>query len=120
MLEHLRQRVANAFAKFDHVILATCGPSGPQASRVRCRAQDITLILSIPRSSDHLFNLEHQKAVVVLTPEWQLQGTVQIVSAEQPAGESVTSAWNTEIEIQPVRLQFLREGDLAFTETIDF
>lgn len=121
MLEHLRQRAANAFAKFDHVILATCGPSGPQACRVRCQARGTALILCIPRSSDHLFNLEHQQAVVVLTAEWQLHGTVRHVStATPPEGEIAPSPWKAEIEIQPVRLQFLREDDLTFAETIDF
>lgn len=121
MIEHLRLRAANAFAKFDHVILATCGPSGPQVSRVQCRSQGTALILSVPRSSDHLFNLEHQQEVAVLTPEWQLRGSAQILNpATCSVQESPLSDWHALVKIQPTCLQILGEDGRSFVETIDF
>lgn len=121
MIEHLRLRATNAFAKFDHVILTTCGPSGPQVSRVQCRSQGTTLILHVPQSSDHLFNLEHQQEVAVLTPEWQLHGSARIVNPETcSVPENPLSNWDALVEIQPTRLQMLGEDGLSFVETIDF
>lgn len=121
MIEHLQARAATALAKFDRVILATCGPSGPQVSRVRCRPQGTTLILYVPRSSDHLFNLEHQQSVALLTPAWQLRGTARIMNPTTcRVPESPLSDWHAVVTIQPVRLQLLSEDGLSFIETIDF
>jgi len=121
MIEHLRLQAANAFSKFDHAVLATCGPSGPQVSRVQCKPQGTTLILHVPRSSDHLFNLEHQPEVAVLTPEWQLRGSAQILNpATCSVQESPLSNWNAMVKIQPIRLQIFGDDGLSFVETIDF
>ncbi len=60
MNQHLQQRVADLLAQYDTVTLATCGPAGPQISRVPYRVQQLDLYLFVPHGSDHLFNLESQ------------------------------------------------------------
>ncbi len=55
-------------------VLATSGPAGVQASEFPCEAIDLNLYLLVPQTSDHLFNLEHDSAVTLLTPEWELRG----------------------------------------------
>jgi hypothetical protein len=121
MIEHLRLRAANAFAKFDRVTLATCGPSGPHVSRVQCKAQGTTLILHVSWSSDHLFNLEHQPEVAILSPEWQLRGSAQIMNPETcSVPKSPLSDWHAIVMVQPIRLQMLSKDSLSFAETIDF
>ena len=64
MLDHLRQKAAQTLASARSVILSSYGPADIQSSRVPCTAQDLTLYVFIPHSSDHLLNLEHRPGIV--------------------------------------------------------
>ena len=62
----------------------TSGPAGVQASEFPCEAVGLILYLLVPQTSDHLFNLEHDATVTVLTAGWELKGKAQIISPGEP------------------------------------
>ena len=74
MLESLRLRVAHALKAETAATLSTNGPGGIQAGFFPCEADGLTLYLLVPASSDVLFNLETETAVVITTPGWQMEG----------------------------------------------
>jgi hypothetical protein len=74
MNKHLQQRVEELLTLYDSATLATCGETGPQISSITYRTQQLDLYLFVPRSSDHLFHLEAQPELVLLSPGWQLHG----------------------------------------------
>lgn len=75
MLESLRLRVIEAMKSESAATLSTKGPGGIQAGFFPCAVDGLTLYLLVPASSDVLFNLESETAVVVTTPRWQIEGT---------------------------------------------
>ena len=77
MLEPLKLRVTAALKGESAATLSTNGPGGIQAGFFPCEADDLTLYLLIPASSDVLFNLEVETAVVITTPHWQLEGEAE-------------------------------------------
>jgi hypothetical protein len=135
MLDHLRQKAAQALASARFVILSSYGPADIQSSRVPCTSQDLTLYVFIPHTSDHLLNLEHRPGVVAATEEWDLNGTARVLNRNeipmgiQPAEDhadpnwpvsSATSAWGCVVEIQPTRLTVHAPNGQGNLETIDF
>ena len=78
MLESLRTRVINALSSEPAATLSTNGPGGIQAGFFPCEADGLTLYLLVPASSDVLFNLESETAVVVTTPRWQMEGEAEV------------------------------------------
>jgi hypothetical protein len=63
--------------------LSTNGPGGIQAGFFPCEADDLTLYVLVPASSDVLFNLESETAVIITTPHWQLEGEAAVVPLNQ-------------------------------------
>src|SRR5436309_2603231 len=93
MLTHLRQHIAATLAPVRSATLATSGPAGLQANVVPCMASDIQLYLLLPRTSDHLLNLEDDPAVVITTAEWQVRGRARMLDiAESPAAATLLAA----------------------------
>src|SRR5512142_1802215 len=84
MLNYAHQQVAEALGKARIAILATSGPAGVQASEVLCEAQDLALYLLVPRTSDHLFNLEHNPNVTLLATGWELKGEARVLLPGEP------------------------------------
>lgn len=78
MLESLRLRVTEALKAESAATLSTNGPGGIQAGFFPCEADDLRLYLLVPASSDVLYNLESETAVVVTTPHWQMEGEAEI------------------------------------------
>jgi hypothetical protein len=78
MLQTLRIRVIESLGKVTATTLSTNGPGGIQAGFFPCEADDLDLYLLIPASSDVLFNLETNSAVVITTPNWQLEGEASV------------------------------------------
>jgi len=74
MNKHLQKRVNDLLRQHNSATLATCGPAGPQISIVAYTARHLHLHLELPRGSDHLFNLESQPGLVLLTEGWRLHG----------------------------------------------
>jgi hypothetical protein len=122
MLNHLRQRVTETLSTARSATLSTHGAAGIQANVFPCEVVGTTLYLLVPRTSDHLFNLEQHPEMVVTTETWQVRGTAFIVT-ERPAGlallEQPDAAWCELVAVRPTRLQIERPGGTGYAETID-
>jgi hypothetical protein len=71
---HLQQRVKDLLQGYRSATLATCGPAGPQLSIVTYSVQGLHPHLELPHGADHLFNLETQPNLVLMTERWRLHG----------------------------------------------
>jgi hypothetical protein len=83
----------------------------------------LTLFLLVPRASDHLFNIEGQEAVVVVTDCWELRGSARVVVApERPADLALLqreeALWSELVAVQAQRLHVFGAGARP-AETID-
>jgi hypothetical protein len=83
MLETLRLRIFESLSKENAATLSTNGPGGIQAGFFPCEADELDLYLLIPASSDVLFNLETNSAVVITTPGWQMEGQAKVCVLSQ-------------------------------------
>jgi hypothetical protein len=122
MLEHLRQLVIDTLAGVTTVTLTTGGAAGLQASHLPCRASEMVLYVLVPRSSDHLFNLETTTEVVVLDEVWRLKGRAQILKPSAWPPELRARAegeWSAVVEIHPTQFTLVCPATGSPTETID-
>ena len=124
MLDYARQRVREALRIPHRAVLATTGPAGLHASEVPCEAVELNLYLLLPRTSDHLFNLEHESAVTVVTSGWELKGHAKIVPSDTPGLELNSlrepgTEWFVLVQVDPSQLQVHRVGGWGNLETID-
>ncbi len=115
MNKHLQERVEELLNRYAVATLATCGQAGPQISSVSYETRHLQLHLFIPHHSDHLFNLETQAELVVLSPTWRLHGWV-VAASETTAPHK----WQSVVCVQPNRLHILSEDGQSTVETIDF
>jgi hypothetical protein len=124
MLDYARQRALEVLRVPRKAVLATSGPAGIQAGEFPCETIDLDLYLLVPKTSDHLFNLEHDSTVTLLTAGWELKGQAQII----PPGLSElkldllrepVADWCVLVRIDPCRLQIRREEGWGNLETID-
>jgi len=124
MLDYARQRALNALTTARTAVLATTGPAGVQASEFPCEAIDLDLYLLIPRTSDHLFNLEQHGQVALLTDAWELRGTGRALSPEETPPElSLLRAAGADlyvlVKVEPLQIQIRRRDGWGAAETID-
>jgi len=122
MLNHLRQRVIETLSTARTATLSTHGAAGIQANVFPCEVVDLCLYLLVPRTSDHLFNLEQNPEVAVTTETWQVRGVARI-AGEYPAGlallQQPDAGWCEVVAVCPTRLQIERSGGPGHAETID-
>ncbi len=124
MLVYARQRAIEALRVPQTVVLATCGPTGVMVSEFPCESIDLVLYLSLPQTSDHLFNLEQDTRVALLAEEWELQGKGRALSPaeEQPELKllsKVETEWSVLVKVEPTQIQFRRTEGWGKAETID-
>jgi hypothetical protein len=124
MLDYACQRAVEALKETPTAILASGGPAGVQAGEYACEAAGLDLFLLVPRTSDHLFNLEYDSAVTMLTPGWELKGTAQIVSdcATVPGLALLKKSgakFCALVRVRPRRIHIRRAGGWGSVETID-
>lgn len=117
MNQHLKQRMESLLARKDSVTLATCGPAGPQISNIAYQIHQFLVYLFVPHGSDHLFNLEVQPELVLLSPGWKLQG-IGVVKQENP--DAALHSTQIVVQVVPVRLHILSQDGQFSIETIDF
>ncbi|QPC81361.1 hypothetical protein G4Y79_16875 [Phototrophicus methaneseepsis] len=117
MNKTLRQRVMDLFHQYDTVMLVTCGQAGPQISQVAYRPEAIDLHLFVPHNSDHLFNLESQSDVVLVSPAWKLMGKATL---EPKTSHPALENWQRVVKVTPYRLHVLAKDGQNPIETIDF
>jgi hypothetical protein len=102
--------------------LSTHGAAGIQANVFPCEAVELSLYILVPRTSDHLFNLEQNAEVVVTTEAWQLRGLACIGSECRPDLALLRlpdAGWCEVVKIDPRQLQIVRAGESGYAETID-
>lgn len=122
MLSHLRQHITTTLERARSATLATSGPAGLQAQVVPCAAKGVELCLLLPRTSEHLLNLEHDPAVVVATAEWQVSGCARVATAaECPARllSAPDAAWSEVVIVHPTRVSIAQRVGWGAAETID-
>ncbi len=124
MLNYARQRAIEALRPAYTAVLATSGPAGLLESEHLCEAIELDLYLLLPRTSDHLFNLEQDRRVALLTCEWALQGTGRALSPEDPQPElkqlqTLLNEWYVLVKVEPHQIEFRRSEGWGFAETID-
>ncbi len=124
MLDYARQHAIEALGSQRTAVLVTSGPAGVQASEFPCEAIDLELYLLVPQTSDHLFNLEHDLAVTLLTAGCELKGQAQIISRGMPDLELVLlrepgAAWCVLVRVKPSQIQIRSERGWGHLETID-
>ena len=124
MLDYARQRAVEILSLPKRAVLATSGPAGVQAGEFPCQAIGLDLYLLVPQTSDHLFNLEHDPNVTVLTARWELKGKAQVLLTDPPALDldlirEAEAEWCALLRIHPCKLQILRQGGWGNLETID-
>jgi hypothetical protein len=105
-------------------VLITSGPAGVQVGEFRCEMLDLSLYLSIPQTSDHLFNLEHESIVTVLTATCELKGQAQIISCAAPdlkvdLRHEPHTEWCALVRVELCRVQIWSEDGWRSRETID-
>jgi hypothetical protein len=124
MLEPLRRRVVEALLSEEAATLSTHGPGGIQAGFFPCEADGMALYLLVPASSDVLFNLEAENAVVITTPRWQLEGEAQVrclshAPASLHLARSPRAAGCVLVAVGARRVHFSRTEGWGYRETID-
>ncbi len=124
MLNYARQQAAEALEKARTAVLATSGPAGVQASEVPCAARDLALYLLVPQTSDHLFNLEQNPEVTVLSAGWELKGEARVLVPGEPGPvldlfREPGAEWCVLVRVDARRLHIRGEGAWGNVETID-
>ena len=124
MLDYARQRAIEALGTPCTAVLVTSGPAGVQASKFRCETMDLDLYLLVPQTSDHLFNLEHESTVTLLTAGCELKGQAQITSRGGPDLEldllrEPGAAWCALVRVEISQVQIRSEQGWGNLETID-
>jgi hypothetical protein len=124
MLDYAHQRAIKALKIPRAVVLVTSGPAGVQAGEFPCEAKELVVYLLVPRTSDHLFNLEHNCRATLLAVGWELTGEAQIVAAGAPGLEldllqEPGAEWCALVCVEPLRIQIKRTGGWGNIETID-
>jgi hypothetical protein len=117
MNQHLKQLVEEQLAQYNSAILATCGAAGPESSIVALLVQNFCLYLLIPHGSDHLFHLEVQPEIVILSPTWKLNGRGVLL---HDATIAVAQPWQAVVQVEPAQLHILSKDGHSSIETIDF
>jgi hypothetical protein len=124
MLDYARQRAREVLSNLQTVVLATSGPAGVRVGEFTCEAHDLELFLLLPETSDHIFNLEHDLHVTLLTPKWEMQGVAEIISAEStdlhlPLFQDPNAKWCVIVKVKPQLIEIRRKSGWGNIETID-
>jgi len=124
MLDYARQRASEALGSPRTVVLITSGPAGVQASEFPCETMDLELYLLVPQTSDHLFNLEHESTVILLTVQCEIKGTARILSRSKVDREldllrEWEAAWCALVQVEISQVQIRSERGWGNRETID-
>jgi len=124
MINYSRERALEIIKTAHTAILASIGPSGVQVSEFPCEnvGQDIYLLL--PRTSDHLFNLEKDDKIALHTEKFDLTGKGQVLISEDqwPRISLVPktgTSWYVLLKIVPGQIHVLRKEGWGPAETID-
>ncbi len=118
MLDRLRKQAFQILAATSTCTLSTTGPAGLQASNIIWGVDQDRLYMLVPDTSDHLFNLEHDKLVVLTATNWDLSGAAVKVDLTAAPFTAQQAAWCIVFEIIPQRMHFM--SDQQARSTVDF
>ena len=124
MISYARERSIEMLKTAHTAVLATIGLAGVQVSEFPCEAVELDLYLLVPRTSDHLFNLEQDDRVALHTEQWELTGKGQVLSPEEKwprisIFQKTGTAWYVLVKVVPSQIQVLRSEGWGPAETID-
>ena len=124
MLDYSRARAIQTLQPARSAVLATHGPAGLQVAEVPCQAVNLDLYLLLPWTSDHLFNLEQDPNVTLLTPGWELKGAARLISPTPPDLDldllrEPAAAWSALLQVTPSRIQVRRPHGWGYLETLE-
>ena len=124
MLNYARHRAMEALRKTSTAVLVTNGPAGVQAGIFAYEAVELSLYLLVPQTSDHLFNLEHDPRVIMLSAGWQLKGEARVVcrdalEIELRLLQVPEAGWCALVRAEPRQVQIGRQTGWGNVETID-
>ncbi len=124
MLCYTRERAADLLASAKKCVLATTGPAGVLATECGCEARGLALYVLLLQTSDHLFNLECDSRIALVTDEWELSGTGRVLSAEEKCPELELmrrpgTEWHILVRVEPTQLRVRRHEGWGSSETID-
>ena len=124
MLDYAHQRAIEALGTPRTAVLVTSGPAGVQANEFPCETMDLALYLLVPQTSDHLFNLEHESTVPLLTARCEIKGTAQIFSRgtsdlKLDLLQEPGAAWCALVRVEISQVQIRSEQGWGNLETID-
>ena len=124
MLAYACQRAIEALRSPRTAVLVTSGPAGVQVSEFPCEALGLNLYVLVPQTSDHLFNLEHDSAVTLLTDRCELKGKAQIISRDARDLDlgflrESGAEWCVLVRVEPSQVQIRGERGWGNIETID-
>jgi len=112
LLRELRRQALEEILNEPNCTLCTSGPAGVQASaEAAIVGKDQTVLLCLPVTTEHVFNLEENPEAVLVAESWQLRGIGQVTSR---------SSETCIVEIVPRRVQLAANGRDADPTTIDF
>jgi len=124
MLDYAHQRALDLLRNPGNVVLATTGPAGIQASEFPCEAIGLDLYILVPKTSDHIFNLEHCRSVTLLTSNWELKGEAELISLPASYFELILlkepeAEWCSLVRVHPSQIHIRREKGWGYCETIE-
>ena len=124
MIDYARERAIKILKTSHSAVLATTGPAGVQASEFPCEAVGLDVYLLLPRTSDHLFNLEQDRRVALHTDHWELRGKCRVLSQEGELPHisllpKKGAEWYVLVKIIPSQIHVLRSEGWGPAETID-
>ncbi len=124
MLDYARQRAVEVLRGCRAAVLVTGGSAGVLAGEFPCESLGVNLYLLVPRTSDHLFNLEHDASVAVATARWAVKGHACVVSVDGPLLgldllRTPGAEWSVLVRVDPCQVQVRREDGWGSLETID-
>jgi hypothetical protein len=124
MLDYTRERVRDTLRPTQTAVLATSGPSGAQAGEFPCEAIGLDLYFLLPQTSDHLFNLEKDNRVDILTKDWELRGQAHVLLPNEELPQLTRpdmhrSEWHVLVRVKPIQIHILNQTGWGAAETFD-
>jgi hypothetical protein len=124
MLDYARAHAIQILQLARSAVLATHGPAGLQVAEFPCEAVDLDLYLLLPWTSDHLFNLEQDPCVILLTPSWELKGHARLISPTPPELEldllkEPAAQWCVLLRVDPLRIHVRQPQGWGYLETLE-
>ncbi len=124
MLDYARTRAIQVLRPIRRAVLATHGPAGLQVAELPCQAVEMDLYLLLPWTCDHLFNLESDPSLTLLTSSWELKGEAQMVSPatldfELQLLREPGAGWCALLRVIPSRIQIRRPQGWGYLETLE-